>query len=114
MNKGDVLIMFDIRRYEQEMVSACRAPPANAASKSSSSPTSGVRRSPSSPRHAFRIRIEAPSAWDSSVVTLFIVEALIEAVQSSTWDETHERMKTLEGLFESDQAFPKAGLGGQD
>ncbi len=33
-------------------------------------------------------RIEAPSAWDSSVVTLFIVEALIAAVRNATWKET--------------------------
>ena len=57
--------------------------------------------------HIFRIQIEAPSAWDSSVVTLFVVEALIEAVQSTTWDETRERMKTLEGLFQQTRLFRK-------
>ncbi|MGO7565215.1 MurR/RpiR family transcriptional regulator, partial [Rhizobium johnstonii] len=60
-------------------------------------------------RNAFRVRIEAPSAWDSSVVTLFIVEALIEAVQNSTWEETKERMKTLEGLFEETKLLRKPG-----
>ncbi|MNF03660.1 SIS domain protein [compost metagenome] len=55
--------------------------------------------------HTFRVKIEAPSAWDSSVVTLFVVEALIEAVQSSTWDETKERMNALEGLFEQTRLF---------
>jgi DNA-binding MurR/RpiR family transcriptional regulator len=55
------------------------------------------------------VQIEAPSAWDSSVVTLFIVEALIEAVQNSTWDETSARMKTLEGLFEQTKLFRKLG-----
>ena len=55
----------------------------------------------------FRVHIEAPSAWDSSVVTLFIVEALIEAVQSSGWEETSDRMKTLEGLFEASRLFRK-------
>ena len=58
-------------------------------------------------RHSFRLDIEAPSAWDSSVVTLFILEALIEAVQSSGWEETSDRMKTLEGLFETSQLFRK-------
>ena len=60
-------------------------------------------------KHTFRVQIEAPSAWDSSVVTLFIVEALIEAVQNSTWDETSARMKTLEGLFEQTKLFRKLG-----
>ena len=51
------------------------------------------------------VRIEAPSAWDSSVVTLFLVEALIEAVQSATWDRTRERMTSLEDLFEQSRLF---------
>nr|WP_210258245.1 MULTISPECIES: MurR/RpiR family transcriptional regulator [unclassified Rhizobium] len=106
MNPGDLLVIFDIRRYEQEMVSL-----ATAARKSGAeivvftdqwgSPAAKLA------RHTFRVQIEAPSAWDTSVVTLFIVEALIEAVQSSTWDETKERMKTLEGLFEQTRLFRK-------
>jgi DNA-binding MurR/RpiR family transcriptional regulator len=55
--------------------------------------------------HVFKVRIEAPSAWDSSVVTLFVVEALIEAVQSAAWTETRERMNSLEGLFERSRLF---------
>ncbi|GMB80619.1 MurR/RpiR family transcriptional regulator [Shinella zoogloeoides] len=106
MKAGDVLVIFDIRRYEQEMETLGRvarergveivlftdpwaSPVANVAAK------------------VFRVHIEAPSAWDSSVVTLFIVEALIEAVQSSGWEETSDRMKTLEGLFEASRLFRK-------
>ena len=106
MKAGDVLVIFDIRRYEQEIETLGRAarergveivlftdqwasPVAKAAAK------------------VFRVHIEAPSAWDSSVVTLFIVEALIEAVQSSGWEETSGRMKTLEGLFEASRLFRK-------
>ena len=32
---------------------------------------------------------------------------LIEAVQSSNWEETRDRMKTLEGLFDSTRIFRK-------
>ncbi|WP_082910153.1 MurR/RpiR family transcriptional regulator [Sinorhizobium glycinis] len=108
MKQGDVLILFDIRRYEQEMETLARSarnrgveiilftdqwgsPVAKPASK------------------VFRAQIEAPSAWDSSVMLLFLVEALIEAVQSSNWDETRDRMKTLEGLFDSTRIFRKPG-----
>jgi DNA-binding MurR/RpiR family transcriptional regulator len=106
MKAGDVLVIFDIRRYEQEIETLGRvarergieiilftdqwaSPVAKAAAK------------------IFRVHIEAPSAWDSSVVTLFIVEALIEAVQSSGWEETSDRMKMLEGLFEASRLFRK-------
>ena len=44
---------------------------------------------------------------DSSVVTLFIVEALIAAVQTATWKETKQRMKTLEELFDQTKMFRK-------
>jgi DNA-binding MurR/RpiR family transcriptional regulator len=106
MKKGDVLIMFDIRRYEQEMETLSRIARDRGVeiilfTDQWSSPIA------KSARRVFRIQIEAPSAWDSSVVTLFAVEALIEAVQSSIWDETHDRMKTLEGLFDSTRLFRK-------
>ena len=104
MNRGDVLVIFDIRRYEQDMATLAEV-----------AHTSGVQIllftdqwiSPVARHalHTFRVRIEAPSAWDSSVVMLFVVEALIEAVQSGTWDETRERMKSLEGLFEQSRLF---------
>ena len=104
MKAGDVLVIFDIRRYEQEMETLARvarergveivlftdqwaSPVAKAAAR------------------VFRVHIEAPSAWDSSVVTLFILEALMEAVQSSNWEETSSRMKALEGLFEASRPF---------
>ena len=54
-----------------------------------------------------RARIEAPSAWDSSVVILFIIEALISAVETATWQETKDRMKTLEALFDQTRMFRK-------
>ena len=106
MKAGDLLIIFDIRRYEQEMVSLATAARSRGAeiivfTDQWASPASKLA------AHTFRVQIEAPSAWDSSVVTLFIVEALIEAVQNSTWPETAARMKTLEGLFEQTQLFRK-------
>ena len=106
MKKGDVLIMFDIRRYEQEMETLARIARERGVeiilfTDQWSSPVA------KSARRVFRIHIEAPSAWDSTVVILFAVEALIEAVQSTIWDETRDRMKTLEGLFDSTRLFRK-------
>ncbi|MBB3607386.1 DNA-binding MurR/RpiR family transcriptional regulator [Rhizobium sp. BK602] len=106
MNPGDLLVIFDIRRYEQEMVNlaaAARRRGAEIIVFTDQWATPAGKHA----KYTFRVQIEAPSAWDSSVVTLFIVEALIEAVQSSTWDETSERMKTLEGLFEQTRLFRK-------
>jgi len=106
MRQGDVLILFDIRRYEQEMVTLAKSARERGVeiilfTDRWSSPVA------KSASRVFRSQIEVPSAWDSSVVILFLIEALIEAVQSSNWDETRDRMKTLEGLFDSTRIFRK-------
>jgi DNA-binding MurR/RpiR family transcriptional regulator len=104
MNKGDVLILFDIRRYERELEALAKTASDVGAeivlfTDNWGSPIGKYA------RHAFRLHIEAPSAWDSSVVTLLVIEALIEAVQSAHWDKTRERMSMLENLFETTPLF---------
>ncbi len=108
MSTGDVLVIFDIRRYEQEMATLAEA--AKAAGVVILLFTD-VWASPVArhARYTFKIRIEAPSAWDSSVVTLFTVEALIEAVQSAGWETTRKRMHFLENLFERSRLFRRLG-----
>ncbi|WP_165218637.1 MurR/RpiR family transcriptional regulator [Affinirhizobium pseudoryzae] len=110
MGEGDVLVIFDIRRYEQELATLAEAA---AASGVVIILFTDVWASPVArhARHVFKVRIEAPSAWDSSVVTLFTVEALIEAVQSATWERTRERMSALERLFERSRLFRRTETG---
>ncbi|WP_024708345.1 MurR/RpiR family transcriptional regulator, partial [Martelella sp. AD-3] len=84
MASGDVLVIFDIRRYEQDMATLARVAGENGVeiilfTDQWASPVTKFA------RHTFRVSIEVPSAWDSSVVTLFVVEALIEAVQGKSW-----------------------------
>jgi DNA-binding MurR/RpiR family transcriptional regulator len=110
MSRGDVLILFDIRRYESQLEALARTAADHGAeivlfTDQWGSPI--VKHA----RHSFRLNIEAPSAWDSSVVTLFVVEALIEAIQGSHWEKTRERMAMLEGLFESTPLFRKPTAG---
>ncbi|RVG68995.1 MurR/RpiR family transcriptional regulator [Sinorhizobium meliloti] len=106
MKAGDVLILFDIRRYEQEMETLARFARNRGVEIILFTDQWGSPVAKSSSK-VFRVRIEVPSAWDSSVMLLFLVEALVEAVQSSNWDETRGRMKTLEGLFDSTRIFRK-------
>lgn len=106
MAKGDVLVAFDIRRYERDILKLAEM----ASSKGVTLVLFTDQWGSPAARHAthsFNCRIEAPSAWDSSVVTLFIVEALIAAVQNATWKETKQRMKTLEELFDQTKMFRK-------
>ncbi|TKT74164.1 MurR/RpiR family transcriptional regulator [Aquamicrobium sp. LC103] len=106
MREGDVLVAFDVRRYEQEILRLAEMAKARGVeivlfTDQWGSPAAKLA------RHSFHARIEAPSAWDSSVVTLFIAEALVAAVQDACWDETRQRMKTLEDLFDQTRMFRK-------
>jgi len=106
MQPGDVLVAFDIRRYERDILRLAEMATERGVTlvlftDQWGSPASKLA------THSFNSRIEAPSAWDSSVVTMFILEAVIAAVQTETWDETEDRMKTLEELFDSTKLFRK-------
>ena len=106
MQAGDVLIAFDVRRYEHTMLNL------TALAKER-----GVRvvlftdqwGSPAAKNaeFVFNLRIEVPSAWDSAVVTVFFIEALISEVQAKTWDKTRARMTQLEHLFDATKLFKK-------
>lgn len=106
MKAGDVLVIFDIRRYEREIetlngIAAERGMHTILFTDRWKSPVA------KNATVTFRVETEVPSAWDSSVVMLFVVEALIEALQSSAWKSTRDRMKDLEGLLEKSQLFRK-------
>jgi len=106
LKEGDVLVMFDMRRYEQDLLRFAEMAQAR-----------GVRiilftdqwGSPAGQfaEHKIHSRIEVPSTWDSSVVTMFILESIISAVQSQSWERSKDRMEELEALFEKTRLFRK-------
>lgn len=106
MKSGDVLVAFDVRRYEHDVLRLAETVTGRGVELVLFTDQWG---SPAArfAGHSLRARIEAPSAWDSSVVTLFILEALIAAVQTATWSETRERMRALEELFDQTKIFRK-------
>jgi DNA-binding MurR/RpiR family transcriptional regulator len=104
--EGDVLVAFDIRRYESDLERLAQMARERKArivlfTDQWGSPVSKFA------DHTFHARIEAPSAWDSSVVIVFIVEALIAAIETRNWSRTHERMRDLEALFDRTKLFGK-------
>jgi len=106
MKDGDVLVIFDIRRYEHAMFKLAEMARSRGAAiilltDQWGSPVSKLA------RHTFNMHIEVPSAWDTSVVTLFVVEAMIESVQSLIWGTTRGRMRELEALFDESRLFKK-------
>jgi len=98
MERNDVLVIFDVRRYETDLLNI-----ATLAKKKGLTVIlftdqwlSPIAKHAS---YSFPVRIEAPSGWDSGVATLFVVEALITAVESKTWPKASKRIKELEQAF---------------
>ena len=99
MQSGDVLVLFDIRRYERELVQCAEMARERGLwiilfTDQWGSPVSQHA------DHVIHARVEAPSAWDSSAVTLIVIEALVAAVETLDWGRTRQRMEALEHLFD--------------
>ena len=98
MEPGDVLVVFDIRRYENVVLQL-----AEMAREQGAEIVLVTDRwvSPAAEyaTHCFACHIEAPSAWDSIATPMLLVETLLSAVQDLTWGVTEGRMKRLEELY---------------
>jgi DNA-binding MurR/RpiR family transcriptional regulator len=104
MKKGDVLLVFDIRRYENSVLQLVElAVEQGAEVVLITDPW--VSPAAAHARVTLSCHIEAPSAWDSTVSILVLVETLLAAVQSLTWAETEERLKRLESLYDRSRFF---------
>jgi DNA-binding MurR/RpiR family transcriptional regulator len=106
LKEGDVLVMFDMRRYEQDLLRFAEMAKARGVEIILFTDQWGSPAGKAA-THQIHSRIEVPSTWDSSVVTMFILEAIISAVQSQSWETSKERMEELESLFERTRLFRK-------
>ncbi len=106
VKEGDVLVIFDVRRYETSTLKL-----AEMASEKGAEIIlfTDQWRSPVSKYASlsFCNRIAVPSAWDSSVTTMLLIEALIAALQEEHWPETKRRIQDLENMFDKTKFFRK-------
>lgn len=106
VKEGDVFILFDMRRYENNTLKLAEIAHAKGAKLILF--TDQWR----SPVHqladiSFSSRIVVPSAWDSAATTLLLVETMISTVQNLTWGDTKDRMEALEEMFDQTKLFRK-------
>lgn len=106
MQQGDVVVIFDVRRYENSTLKlaemACeRGAEIILFTDQWRSPVHKFA------VHCFSSRIVVPSAWDSSVTTMLLIETLIAAVQEQIWPQTRHRMEALEEMFDRTRFFRK-------
>ncbi len=106
LKEGDVLVMFDMRRYEQDLLRFAEMAQARGVKIILFTDQWGSPAGKAA-THQIHSRIEVPSTWDSSVVTMFILEAIISAIQSQSWESSKDRIEELEALFEKSRLFRK-------
>ncbi|MDJ1008380.1 MAG: MurR/RpiR family transcriptional regulator [Paracoccaceae bacterium] len=102
----DVIVIFDVRRYENSTLRLAelareRGTQIVLFSDQWQSPVAEFA------DIAFHNRIAVPSAWDSSVATMLLVETIIAEVQERDWNTTRARMQALEEMFDRTQFFRK-------
>ncbi len=103
---GDVVVIFDVRRYENSTLKLAEM----AAEKGAKIILfTDQWRSPINKLadRSFASPIVVPSAWDSNVTHMLLLETVIADVQERTWPETRERMETLEVMFDRTRFFRK-------
>lgn len=97
LGRNDVVLIFDIRRYDARMLDFAASARERGAkvvliTDQWISPIARIA------VHSLTLRIEAPSSWDSNIVPLFVAEALVAATVNGNWPETQARIRALEDL----------------
>ncbi len=104
MEPGDVLLVFDIRRYENAVLQLTEMAKGRGVEVILITDR-WISPAVAHARHTLCCHIEAPSAWDSNVSLMVLVETLLAAVQGLTWGETEPRMKRMEELYAETRFF---------
>lgn len=104
LGPGDVLLAFDIRRYEGsvgQVVELAREGGAEVVLVTDR----WVSPAAVHAGHVLTCHVEAPSAWDSIAAPVLLAEALLAAVQTRTWPEAAGRLRRLEALYARTRLF---------
>lgn len=112
LGPGDVAVVFDIRRYEQNAVQFAEL----AAGQGVAVVLITDRwLSPAAAhaRHVLPCHVEMPAAWDSTAALLVLVEALLAQVQGRLPGGVQARLNRLEDLFARTGLFRAPKLGGK-
>lgn len=110
MQPGDILVVFDIRRYENALLQLAELAVEHGAQIVLMTDP-WVSPIASHAQFRFSAQVEVPSAWDSTVALLVLVETLLAAVQERCWPQTRDRMTRVEALYDRASLFRKGRSG---
>jgi DNA-binding MurR/RpiR family transcriptional regulator len=97
LGRNDVLVVFDIRRFQEDVVLFAREAAAGGArvllfTDTWVSPVAAVA------DHVFSVRTTMPSSWESFAALSALSEALIARLHAQHWKDSKRRMEKLELL----------------
>jgi len=97
VGKRDVFVLFDIRRYSEDLAELARVASQRGATVALFtdqwlSPISRVA------RHVVPARVVVPSIWDSSAGLLLLVEALLSAIAAELGPAARDRLTAIERM----------------
>ena len=95
LRRGDVLVAFDIRRYQRDTVTTTRLAKA-AGAKTVLFTDQWMSEAAEAAAIVFRARIEGPSRWDSLVGMLGLVELVAQAFDERIWSKARLRVEAIE------------------
>lgn len=106
LEEGDVVVIFDIRRYENSTLRLAEAAAERKArivllTDQWSSPIAQIA------GITFSNHIAVPSSWDSGVVIMLLCEIILADVQERGWPEARQRLEALEEMFDRTRLFRK-------
>jgi DNA-binding MurR/RpiR family transcriptional regulator len=110
LRPGDVVVAFDIRRYEppvQQFAELARARQAEVVLITDR----WVSPAAAHAQHILPCHIEAPSAWDTLTTPLMLLEALLTAIQRSDRPGMMERLRDLEAIYSRTRVFNRPRRG---
>jgi DNA-binding MurR/RpiR family transcriptional regulator len=99
MGKRDVLVVYDIRRYQPSLMRLAQAATERQVrvvlmTDQWLSPIARVA------SHVLSARVAVPSVWDSSTALMALSEALLADVSRQGWELSKQRMRELEDMRE--------------
>jgi len=104
MNAASVLVLFDIRRYESDLLKLARLARDRGCTivlftDQWGSPIGSMA------DVSFHGMVEAPSSWDSTISLMLVIESLIAEVQTRRGDAGRARIEELESMFSATRMF---------
>ncbi|MGF1624241.1 MAG: MurR/RpiR family transcriptional regulator [Alphaproteobacteria bacterium] len=95
LRRRDLLIAFDIRRYQPDTVATARLAAQRGATVVLMT-DQWMSDAAEVAELVFRARVDGPSRWDSLVGMIAFVEVLVQAYDEEVWSRSEQRVKSIE------------------